>query len=102
MAVFRLNAISAIRMLKAVIAPALLAGMLLTAPPAPAQAPASPEVVVKQIAPDLYFLFDFDGSNCVFLVTDDGVLLIDTRTHPREGAICSSAFARSPTSRSNG
>ena len=39
--------------------------------------------VVKQIAPGLYFFYDFDGSNSVFLVTDDGVLVIDTREHPR-------------------
>jgi cyclase len=88
MAKSRLYAISAsfsICTVIAAIASAILAGILLTAPPAAAQERASPDVVVKQIAPDLYFLFDFDGSNCVFLVTDDGVLLIDTRTHPREG-----------------
>jgi cyclase len=84
MATPRVNAISAVGVFKAVIA-SILAGILLTAAPAAAQERASPEAVVKQIAPDLYFLFDFDGSNAVFLVTDDGVLLIDTRTHPREG-----------------
>jgi cyclase len=41
--------------------------------------------VVKQIASDLYFFYDFDGSNSVFLVTDAGVLVIDTREHPRAG-----------------
>jgi glyoxylase-like metal-dependent hydrolase (beta-lactamase superfamily II) len=41
--------------------------------------------MLKQIAPDLHFFFDYNGSNAVFLVTDDGVLLIDTRTHPRVG-----------------
>ncbi len=41
--------------------------------------------VVKQVAPDLYFFFDFDGSNSIFLVTDAGVLVIDTREHPRAG-----------------
>jgi cyclase len=88
MAKSRLHAISAsfsIRTTIAAIASAILVGILLAAPPAAAQERASSEAVVKQIAPDLYFLFDFDGSNCVFLVTDDGVLLIDTRTHPREG-----------------
>jgi len=39
--------------------------------------------VVKQIANDLYFFYDYDGSNSVFLVTDAGVLVIDTREHPR-------------------
>ena len=86
MAMLRLNAISgSVSIRKAIAGIAMLAGLLLTAAPAAAQQTATPEVVVKQIAPDLYFLFDFDGSNCVFLVTDDGVLLIDTRTHPREG-----------------
>jgi cyclase len=87
MARFRLNAIGALLSVRKVIAaivPAIVAGILLAASPAAAQQ-RTPEVVVKQIAPDLYFLFDFEGSNCVFLVTDDGVLLIDTRTHPREG-----------------
>jgi cyclase len=87
MITLRLNATSASVSIRKVIATAvlvILAGVLLTTPPAAAQQPAH-DVVVKQIASDLYFLFDFDGSNCVFLVTDDGVLLIDTRTHPREG-----------------
>jgi cyclase len=87
MARFCPNAISAsVSIGKVIVAAvlAILAGILLTTQPAAAQQPEH-DVVVKQIAPDLYFLFDFDGSNCVFLVTDDGVLLIDTRTHPREG-----------------
>src|SRR5487761_397835 len=42
--------------------------------------------VVKQVAGDLYFFFDYDGSNSIFLVTDAGVLVIDTREHPRAGA----------------
>jgi cyclase len=42
-------------------------------------------VEFKQVAPDLYFLFDFDSSNAVVLATDDGVLVIDTRQHPRDG-----------------
>jgi len=39
--------------------------------------------VVRQIASDLYFFYDYSGSNSVFLVTDQGVLVIDTRQHPR-------------------
>src|ERR1051326_2570044 len=39
--------------------------------------------VVKRVADDLYFFYDYDGSNSVFLVTDAGVLVIDTREHPR-------------------
>jgi cyclase len=51
-------------------------------------APASAEdrkVELKQVAPDLYFLFDFASSNSVVLTTDEGVLVIDTRQHPRDG-----------------
>jgi cyclase len=51
------------------------------AAPAPARAQ---QATVKQVASDLYFFFDYDGSNAVFLVTDAGVLLIDTRTHPHD------------------
>jgi cyclase len=61
----------------------------------PSAAPAAPQesyephtgqpAVVKQIASDLYFFYDYDGSNSVFLVTDAGVLVIDTREHPRAG-----------------
>src|SRR5499427_2182635 len=40
---------------------------------------------LRQVAPDLYFLFDFDSSNAVVLATDEGVLVIDTRQHPRDG-----------------
>ncbi len=42
-------------------------------------------IVQRQVAPDLYFLFDYDSSNAGFLVTDEGVLVIDTRQHPRDG-----------------
>jgi cyclase len=48
--------------------------------PVPPSAP-----TVKQVASDLYFFFDYNGSNSVFLVTDEGVLVIDTREHPRAG-----------------
>src|SRR5262252_5553604 len=62
-----------------------LAGILVPGLPAVAQERAPRDVAVKQVAGDIYFLFDFEGSNSVFLVTPDGVLVIDTRTHPREG-----------------
>jgi cyclase len=52
--------------------------------PALAQ-PNPPPVAVKKVAEDLYFFFDYAGSNSVFLVTNDGVLVIDTRQHPRAG-----------------
>jgi glyoxylase-like metal-dependent hydrolase (beta-lactamase superfamily II) len=37
---------------------------------------------LKQVAPDLYFLYDDLSSNSAFWVTEDGVLVIDTRQHP--------------------
>jgi glyoxylase-like metal-dependent hydrolase (beta-lactamase superfamily II) len=40
---------------------------------------------VKRVASDLYFFYDYGGSNAVFLVTDEGVLVVDTRQHPRAG-----------------
>jgi glyoxylase-like metal-dependent hydrolase (beta-lactamase superfamily II) len=67
---------------------ASFAAFVLVALPAAAQesGAAPPRVAaVKQITSDLYFFFDYDGSNAVFLVTDDGVLVIDTRQHPRAG-----------------
>ena len=51
----------------------------------PVRAAPAPPVAVKQVASDLYFFFDYAGSNSVFLVTSDGVLVIDTRQHPRAG-----------------
>jgi hypothetical protein len=62
-----------------------LAGVFCPWVSAVAQEPAARDGVVKQVADDVYFFFDFNGSNSVFLVTADGVLVIDTRTHPREG-----------------
>jgi cyclase len=68
-----------------VLALALIAGVMIAVLPTAAQQRASDEVTVKQVANDVYFLFDFNGSNAVFLVTEEGVLVIDTRTHPRDG-----------------
>ena len=42
-------------------------------------------VQLKKVAPDLYFLYDDLSSNAAFLVTDEGVLVIDTRQHPAHG-----------------
>lgn len=60
-----------------------------SAVPAPAQQMINPKhprpVIQEQVAPDLYFLFDYDLSNAGFLVTDEGVLVVDTRQHPRDG-----------------
>ena len=67
---------------------ALLIGVLYATLPAAAQEPAGNSTdapTVKQIASDLYFFYDYSGSNSVFLVTDEGVLVIDTGQHPRAG-----------------
>jgi glyoxylase-like metal-dependent hydrolase (beta-lactamase superfamily II) len=63
----------------------MLAGVVLASAPAAAQAPAATDVTFRQVAPDLYFLFEFTSSNAVVLTTDEGVLVIDTRQHPRDG-----------------
>ena len=39
---------------------------------------------VKQIAPDLYFFWNDGSSNAMFMVTDEGVLIIDTQQHPAD------------------
>ncbi len=43
------------------------------------------EIVLRQVAPDLYFLFDYGSSNASFLVTEEGVIVVDTRQHVRDG-----------------
>jgi cyclase len=40
---------------------------------------------LKQVAPDLYFFYNDRSSNSAFLVTDAGVLVIDTGQHPADG-----------------
>lgn len=64
---------------------AALALLLCTANAPSLAQPNPPPVAVKKVAEDLYFFFDYAGSNSVFLVTNDGVLVIDTRQHPRAG-----------------
>jgi glyoxylase-like metal-dependent hydrolase (beta-lactamase superfamily II) len=44
-----------------------------------------PKIELKQVAPDLHFLFDFSSSNASFLVTNEGVLVVDARQHVRDG-----------------
>ncbi|HMA71040.1 MAG TPA: MBL fold metallo-hydrolase [Xanthobacteraceae bacterium] len=75
----------AVVMTSIVLALLLLAGAFCSGPPAAAQASPPRDATVTQVANDLYFFFDFSGSNSVFLVTEEGVLVIDTRTHPRDG-----------------
>src|SRR5688500_14506202 len=68
----------------------ILAGSLIAcAGPATSQETTLPdkprEIVLRQVAPDLYFLFDYASSNASFLVTEEGVLVVDTRQHVRDG-----------------
>src|SRR5262245_5284606 len=64
---------------------AALAGVLLPTTALAQEASTARDVTFKQVAPDLYFLFEFTSSNAVVLTTTDGVLVIDTRQHPRDG-----------------
>ena len=41
----------------------------------------------QQVAPDLYFNYDYAGSNSAVLITDDGVLVVDTRMHPDDAEL---------------
>ncbi len=52
--------------------------------PPPAAGGAAPRVVMRQVAPDLYFHFDETASNSIIWVTGDGVLVVDTKQHPRQ------------------
>jgi len=64
--------------------------VLLAAPHALAQAPADGAILEKdipikvtEVAPGLFFQYHHQESNNAFLVTDEGVLVIDTRQHPK-------------------
>jgi glyoxylase-like metal-dependent hydrolase (beta-lactamase superfamily II) len=68
----------------------VLAGLLAWAGSAFGQASGAGEVLerdipiqVTQVAPGLYFQYHHQESNNAWLVTDEGVLVIDTRQHPR-------------------
>lgn len=39
---------------------------------------------LKRIAPDLYFFWNDGSSNAVFMVTDEGVMVVDTQQHPAD------------------
>lgn len=45
-------------------------------------AAAPPPAQMKKVADDLYFWFDYRGTNSALWVTDDGVFVIDTQPHP--------------------
>ena len=55
----------------------LACGMVL-----PAAAQDAPAAEFLQVGPGLYFNYDFAGSNSAVLITEEGVLIVDTRTHP--------------------
>ncbi len=40
-----------------------------------------------QVAPNLYFNYDFAGSNSAVLITDEGILVVDTRMHPDDAEL---------------
>ena len=80
----RLPGLAHRRLLLGMILALALAGALAPAP-AVAQGRPAPPAELKQITNDLYFFYEFAGSNAVFMVTDEGVLVIDTRQHPRDG-----------------
>jgi len=51
---------------------------------------ASPQTAAaefQQVASDLYFNYDYGGSNSAVLITDDGVLVVDTRMHPDDAEL---------------
>ena len=39
---------------------------------------------LRQVAPDLYFFWNDGSSNAMFMVTDEGVLVVDTQQHPAD------------------
>ena len=75
---------------------------------AAAQAPADGEVrekfvpiQVTEVAPGLFFQYHHQESNNAWLVTDEGVLVIDSRQHPRRGEELLAAI-RKTTDKSRG
>ncbi len=52
-----------------------------------AAAQEAPEARFLQIGPGLYFNYDFAGSNSAVLITEEGVLVVDTRTHPADAEL---------------
>ena len=60
---------------------AVALGLLLVGAAGAGQAPPP---VMKQVAADLYFHYDGTASNSIVWVTDEGVLVIDTKQHPRQ------------------
>ena len=52
-----------------------------TPPPSESKRPVAP-VELREVAPDVWFLYDDSSSNSAFVVGSDGVLVVDTRQHP--------------------
>lgn len=51
------------------------------------QAPSIAANEFQQIAPDLFFFYNFGSSNSVVLITDEGVLVVDTGMHPDDAEL---------------
>ncbi len=49
-----------------------------------AQSVSPPPSQMKKVADDLYFWFDFAGTNSIVWATNEGVLVIDTQPHPAQ------------------
>ena len=66
-----------------------LSGLLLLASSISFQAAAqdTPAAEFLQVGPGLYFNYDFAGSNSAVLITEEGVLVVDTRTHPDDAEL---------------
>ena len=62
----------------------VVAGALLGLLPASSALGQGPAPVMKQIAPDLHFQVDATASNSIVWVTPEGVLVVDTKQHPRQ------------------
>ncbi len=71
-----------------------LGGLLLLANGIALQAVAqeAPAAEFLQVSPGLYFNYDFAGSNSAVLITDEGVLVVDTRTHPVDAELLLTAI----------
>lgn len=61
---------------------AVVLGLVVAVPAGAGQAP--PPVVMKRVAPDLYLHLDGTASNSIIWVTGEGVLVVDTKQHPRQ------------------
>ncbi len=64
---------------------AAIAGLLIVA--AISGSPREAAAEFQQVAADLFFNFDAGGSNSAVLITDEGVLVVDTRMHPDDAEL---------------